>query len=63
MAWDHRYRPLKEGEVILATDETLNDETLEWEKARPVGQKAPDPAYTSHRWYRRLKDRSDAVSR
>ncbi len=54
MAWDHRYRQLQEGEIILPTDECMTDD--KWEPVRhTVGQKAPDPAYTSLRWYRRIK--------
>ena len=55
MAWDMRYRPLKEGEIIRPTDEVQNDDctwnVTDW---RCVGQPAPDPNYTSHRVYRRL---------
>ena len=60
MAWDHRYRPLAEGEVIIATDEVFNDFTKGWQltNAQCVGTKAPDPHYTSHRMYRRLKEPS-----
>lgn len=57
MAWDHSYRKLQKGEIIKATDESLNDDTLQWESVRHcIGQPAPDPAYTSHRRYRRRKD-------
>ncbi len=58
MAWDHRYRPLAEGEIIEATDEVFNDVTKEWQVTieRCVGTKAPAPNYTSHRMYRRLKE-------
>lgn len=56
MAWDHKYRPLKAGELIQRGDQTLNDDTLAWEiVTNCIGQQSPDPAYTSHRWYRRLK--------
>ena len=54
--WDHNYRRLEEGEVILCTDELQNDDCT-WSPARPVGQKAPDPNYSSHRVYRRAKVR------
>lgn len=56
MAWDQKYRPLKAGEVIQPDDQSLNDDTLEWEMVtNTIWQNATDPAYTSHRWYRRLK--------
>ena len=55
MAWDMRYRPLKEGEVIRPTDEVQNDDcTWKLTDWRCVGQTAPNPNYTSHRVYRRL---------
>ena len=54
MAWDHRYRRLNEGETICQGDEVLCDK--DWEPAgRTVGNKAPNPLYTSHRVYRRKK--------
>lgn len=53
VGWDHRYRPLKEGETILATDEVQRDDGS-WIAAVCVGETAPDPNYTSHRIYRRL---------
>lgn len=52
-AWDHRYRRLEAGELIVASDEVQNDDGS-WRAAVCVGQQAPDPAYTSHRVYRRL---------
>lgn len=56
--WDHRFRRLEMGEVILATDEVQNDDGS-WRLAQhAIGQPAPDPCYTSHRTYRRLKDAS-----
>lgn len=54
MAWDHRYLPLKEGEIIKRGDEILLD-SGEWREAIVAGVKAPNPNYTSHRQYRRLK--------
>jgi len=51
--WDHRYRPLKHGETIAATDECRRDDGT-WITGICVGEPAPDPAYTSHRVYRRL---------
>ena len=54
MAWDHRYRPLKEGEIIKRGDEVLLD-SGEWREAIVAGVKAPSPNYTAHRYYRRLK--------
>lgn len=62
-AWDHRYRPLVSGEIIAATDECRRDDGS-WATGICVGQTAPDPAYTSHRIYRRLKvDPNAAVER
>ena len=54
MTWDQEYRRLEEGEIILDTDECQNGGG-EWERTRCAGQRAPDPNYTSHRQYRRLK--------
>lgn len=55
MGWDQRYRRLEEGEIIRATDEIMRDDGT-WEVARhAIGQPAPDPCYTSHRTYRRMK--------
>lgn len=57
MTWDNRYRPLREGETILSGDECLTDSHLGWQPAKhDIGGKAPDPNYTSHRMYRRLRD-------
>lgn len=52
--WDHRYRRLEEGEIIEEADEHMLDDGS-WELTNCAGQKAPNPNYTSHRWYRRLK--------
>jgi hypothetical protein len=52
--WDHRFRRLEEGELIEESDEHMLDDGS-WELTNCAGQKAPDPNYTSHRWYRRLK--------
>lgn len=53
--WDS-YRQLKKDEVIKPGDEILY-ETKGWVEVNEdsVGSKAPDPSYSSHRWYRRLK--------
>lgn len=56
---EKEYYYLKEGDVIQEGDEVevssnFND-LPRWEKAKFAGQKAPDPAYISHRKYRRLK--------
>lgn len=56
---EKEYYYLKEGEIIQEGDEVevsanWNDPPR-WEKTKCVGQKAPDPAYISHRKYRRLK--------
>lgn len=54
MAWDMRYRPLREGEIIRETDEVQNDDGTWRASCRCAGHPAPDPNYTSHRVYRRL---------
>lgn len=54
LGWDHRYRPLAFGEIIEAGDECRRDDGT-WVTGICVGELAPDPAYTSHRVYRRLK--------
>lgn len=52
--WDQRYRQLQYGEIIQPTDEVYNDTTDSWETVKhSIGQKAPDPGYTSHRMIRR----------
>lgn len=52
MGWDLKYRRLKEGETILATDHVQVKDG--WRLAEfAIGQPAPDPMYTSHRVYRR----------
>jgi hypothetical protein len=57
MPWDNRYRPLREGETILAGDECLTDSHLKWQPAtHDIGGKAPDPNCTAHRMYRRMRD-------
>lgn len=61
IGWDHRYRPLKEGEIILPTDEVRRDDGT-WVTGVCVGSPAPDPNYTSHRVYRRLKPSPDRVT-
>lgn len=59
MAWDQRYRQLQKDEIILETDEIMKDDGT-WKKDAGMcaGTPAPDPSFTSHRWYRRLKDRA-----
>lgn len=54
MAWNHAYRPLKKGEIIRKTDECQRDDGS-WAPASCAGEEAPDPSFTSHRVYRRLK--------
>lgn len=57
MAWDHNYRRLEKGEIIRASDE-VQDDDASWQPARHcIGEEAPDPSYTSHRVYRRIKER------
>lgn len=58
MAWDMRYRPLREGEIILPTDDVQNDDGTWIKGCRCAGQPAPNPNFTSHRVYRRLIGRS-----
>jgi hypothetical protein len=49
-----KYRRLEEGEIVLATDEIYDDHVRQWvEPNWSVGKPAPDPAYTSHRQFRR----------
>jgi hypothetical protein len=51
--WDYNYRRLDEGEIIQRGDEIQADDGS-WDLAvRCIGTPAPDPAYTSHRVYRR----------
>lgn len=54
VGWDHKYRQLKRGEVILTSDEAQHDDGS-WHPSTCAGQAAPDNSYTSHRVYRRLK--------
>ena len=51
--WEN-YRMLEKGEVIRETDECLYD-NKGWRRTNCAGSIAPDPLFTSHRWYRRLK--------
>lgn len=60
--WDHRYRRLEWGEIIQEGDECQNDDGT-WKLGICVGQRAPDPNYTSHRVYRRLKATTGAEDR
>ena len=57
MAWDQAYRRLNEGEIIRESDECMRDKPFGWERdnGRCAGKPAPDPNFTSHRTYRRLK--------
>jgi hypothetical protein len=49
-----QFRRLEMGEIVLATDEIYDDHKREWvEPEWSVGKPAPDPAYTSHRQFRR----------
>lgn len=55
---EEEYYYLKEGEIIQEGDEVemsvgQNDPPL-WVKTKCAGQKAPSPAYISHRKYRRI---------
>lgn len=51
--WEN-YRKLKKGEIIEENDEVLIDKKG-WSKTICSGTPAPDPQFTSHRWYRRKK--------
>jgi len=55
--WDDKYRLLAEGEIVEATDETLHDSKGWIPVVNSIGDKAPSPLYTSHRKFRRLKNR------
>lgn len=55
MKTDSRYRLLREGEIVLETDEILDDRGNWVKPTNSVGQEAPNPIYTSHRKFRRLK--------
>lgn len=59
MTWNEKYRRLEEGEIIQAGDEVLTESHLGWQSTnkRCIGTKAPSPLYTSHRIYRRMKDK------
>jgi hypothetical protein len=49
-----QFRRLEMGEIVLATDEIYDDHKREWVEPKwSVGEPAPDPAYTSHRQFRR----------
>ena len=52
--WDHNYRRLDEGEIVEYGDQCQNDDGS-WSEAIVIGDPAPDPSYTSHRVYRRLR--------
>ena len=56
MAWDNNYRRLEEGETILETDEVMIDKPFGWKAGTCVGKKAPNPNFTAHRTYRRIKN-------
>lgn len=47
------YRLLKEGEIVLQTDEILDDHGNWVPPTNSVGKAAPNPLYTSHRQFRR----------
>ena len=57
--WDQRYRQLKEGELILPTDQCdmCRDgwrDPADWRITRcREGERAPNPMFPSHRKYRR----------
>lgn len=49
-----KYRSLKKDEIIISTDEYLDEDG--WRLTTCVGSLAPDPQYTCHRQYRRRVD-------
>lgn len=53
------YRLLEKGEVIELDDEYFDDDRRYWRATRCAGDTAPDPAYTSHRIYRRRLSRGN----
>lgn len=58
-AWGPKFRRLEAGEVVRWGDEVQNDDGS-WRIAiGGVGMPAPDPAYSSHRVYRRRKQGRD----
>ena len=64
MPWNHDYRLLEEGEIILPTDEVqLDDTSWEPDGGQCAGKPAPNPHYTSHRRYRRLKEQHPELKR
>ncbi len=52
-ATNKKYRRLRFGEAIRSTDEYLDEDG--WVITTCAGGKAPDPQYTAHREYRRVK--------
>ncbi len=49
-----QFRRLEMGEIVLVTDEIYDDHKRAWvDPEWSVGKPAPDPAYTSHRQFRR----------
>lgn len=55
------YRILKEGETILPTDQYLDNG--KWIAPNCIGEKAPNPQFTSHRIYRRKNPAAVALGR
>lgn len=53
---EQEYRMLEEGEIVLESDEYLDD-VKGWIKPQgSIGDPAPNPNYTSHRKFRRRKE-------
>lgn len=54
--WEN-YRQLEKGEIIQENDEVLISSKEGWKKGNKdcVGGLVPDPLFSSHRIYRRLK--------
>jgi len=50
----YKYRRLRKGEKILATDFLWNEDKDELVESNCVGESAPDPLFTCHRKYLRL---------
>ena len=61
--WDHDYRRLEEGEIIKLTDDYQLDDgswiTVAANGGLTAGKPAPNPSYTSHRVYRRRKEKAN----
>jgi len=58
------YRMLKKGEIVRESDEVYDDDARKWVGVvNSAGKPAPDPRYTSHRLFRRAKEKQDRRER